>query len=153
MSTPVREKIAVDIEAAMNAITVANGFNQTFAAQRTRRDDFSDVAPEDLITVIKIDEPTRVEPAACGTEQWLQKFIIRVFVIDSDKAAQSIETRENQVWADVNKKLNEDIQRDNNALNTKVEGPDHFDDGEFTGIDIPVEVEYRTVLGDPYTGT
>jgi hypothetical protein len=152
MSTPVKELITQNIEAAINAVTEANGFNQDLTAIRSKRIDFSDVSPKDKLVLIAMEAPEKVEPAGTGTEHYKQKYTLEAFVINSDKSIESIEIRENQVYADIHRKLMEDIFRDGNALNTTVGPPEPFDDGKgLTGIDISVEVEYRTVYGDPYT--
>lgn len=152
MSTPVIESIAVNITAAINAITTGNGFNQTLVAVRPRRNDFSDVSPKDgVVLVVQADEE-QVDEQAYNSKEWLQPFVIMAIVLDSDDASASIDTRINQVDCDIKKKLREDPQRNSNAINTTILPSVKFDDGEgFTGIAVKCVVNYRTLEDNPYT--
>ena len=153
MSTPVIESIAVDIAAVIAAITTDNGFNQDLTAQRPRRQDFSDVTPEDLLCLI-VQNNASAEGGAVGCATWKETFEICVFVIDSDDATDSIDTRRNAVAADITKKLNEDITRGGYAYDTQIIDRAMFNDGEgLSGVVVTVEVSYRTLLNDPYTKT
>ena len=152
MSVPVVESIAVDIETKINLITEANGFNQDLTAQRSRRVDFVDVAPADGLVLIWQGTEQRPEDEVISVDEWIQPFILYAIVMDSDDAVTSIDTRLNQVRADIQKKLLEDTTRNSNAIETIIGASDRFDDGQgFTGIAVPVLVHYRTVFGDPYT--
>ncbi len=153
MSLPIIENIAVDIEAAINAITVANGFNQNLVAVRPKRVEFnaSNLPWGDLDVLIKQAGQEEVEPGI-GTKHWRQIFLIAAIVIDSERVTDSIDTRLNQVSADIEKKLTADPQRGNNAIDTQIEGAEPFDDDAgISGILIQVSVEYWTVFNDPYT--
>lgn len=152
MSTPVIEAIAVNIETAVNAITVANGFNQDLSAIRPKRVDFIDVAPKDLTVLIKQADEEQAKAQAVTTQEWEQPFVIMAIVLDSDDAATSIDTRINQVRADIQKKLMADPTRGGNAIDTIILPSAEFDDGEgFTGIAVRIAVKYRTQITDPYT--
>jgi len=73
-------------------------------------------------------------------------------VIDSDSVGTSIDTRINQVRADLLKKLAADCSRGGYAIDTIPAGSEKFDDGEgFTGIAVAIDVLYRTKENDPYT--
>ena len=152
VSTPRIEYIAVNIAAAINAITVANEFNQTLVAVRPKRIDFSDVVPKNgRVLIAQIDQSPPADQAI-QTQEYLQEFLCAAIVKDSDTAVTSIDTRLNQVAADIEKKLKEDRTRGGYALNTVMAGSTKFDDGEaFTGIAVLVRVHYRTAWGDPYT--
>lgn len=151
MSTPVIENIAGNIESCINEITEANGFNQDLIAVRPRRNDFTDIMPEDkkvLIVQTDEDDVEGVQPAAT----WNQTFVLMALVIDSDKASDSIDTRINKVRADIRKKLQVDPKRNSLAIDTINRGSAKFDDGEgFTGIAVVIEVQYRTKVEDPYS--
>jgi len=151
MSTPITEYIAENIKDAINAITETNGFNQDLTAIRRKRTDFRNVAPEDRKVLIIQAEDERLENPA-SVASWSQKFLITAIVIDSDDAADSIETRTAKVRDDIRKKLVEDTTRGGYAIDT-INGPAApFDDGEsFTGIVLEVDVHYRTQFADPYT--
>ena len=151
MSTPIIEYIAENIKDAVNEITVANGFNQTLTAIRPKRNDFKDVSPDDLVVLIKQDNPETGE-AAIGTADWNQPFWIMAIVLDSDNATDSIDTRINQVRADIEKKLMVDVTRGGYAYDTAILPSIEFNDGQgFSGIAVQIAVKYRTELEDPYT--
>lgn len=151
MTVPIIENIAVNIAAAVDAITTVNGFNQDLSALRPRRNDFSDVVPEDgKVLVVQDDEDQAEQPI--GVQEWIQTFVLVAMVIDSDSASGSIDTRINQVRADIRKKMMEDPTRGGNAIDTILLPAAKFDDGEgFTGIAVAVAVQYRVEHDDPYT--
>ena len=152
MSVPLIETIAVEIAARINEITTANGFNQTLVAVRPKRNDFSDIPPVDGKVLIWQGDETPPGEEAIGTEEWLQEFLLIAIVIDSDAAATSIDTRLNQVRADIQKKLMADHTRGGNAVDTSFRGSWKFDDGEgFSGITVNCVVHYRTQYLNPYT--
>lgn len=151
MATPITENIAENIKAAINLITTANGFNQNLSALRRRRLDFSDVMPEDLKVLIIQAEDEEPERKPVGANAWLQVYFLEAFVIDSDTATASIETRMSNVRDDIRKKLTEDVTRGDNAVDTILRAATPFDDGEgFTGIELEIAVHYRTQWNDPY---
>lgn len=152
MTTPRLEYIAINIEAAINAITEGNGFNQTLVAVRPKRNDFSDIVPEDGKVLVWQGDEAEPEEEAIGTEQWIQHFALEAIVLDSDDASTSIDTRLNQVRADIQKKLREDITRGGYAFDTELLLSVKFNDGEgFTGIEVNIAVHYRVKEDDPYS--
>jgi hypothetical protein len=150
-TAPQIEYIAENIKDAINAITVENGFNQTLVAKRPRRNIFEsdEFLPEDKKVVIMQGEDKAMD-SPVGHKQWQQTFILTAFVIDSDDAAASIDTRINQVKSDIEKKLKEDVYRNGYALDTDVEGSTFFDSEGFSGVEIKVLVDYRVSYGNPY---
>lgn len=150
MSIPITEYIAENIKTAINAITMANEFNQDLVAIRRKRVDFQDVVPEDgKVLIMQIEDDKPEQPA--GWAAWWQKYLIVAIVIDSDKATDSIEMRMSKVRDDIRKKLVEDVTRGGYARET-INGPaTPFDDGEFTGIIMEVDIQYNTRFEDPYT--
>ena len=150
MSTPITEYIAENILAAINAITIANGFNQTLVAIRRKRTDFYDVAPEtNKVLIMQVEDDELVKPA--GLAAWSQKFLITAIVLDSDDATDSIETKMSKVRDDIRKKLCEDTTRGGYAIDTINRAAAPFDDGEgFTGIILETDVYYRTLFENPY---
>jgi len=150
MSKPITEYIAENIETAINAITEANGFNQDLTAVRRKRIDFKDITPKDgLVAIMQAGDEKPEQPVSAA--DWIQKFFLAAFVIDSDKASDSIETRWAKVRDDIRKKLNEDIRRGDYALDTIHIAAMPLDDDEFTGILMELDVYYRTQFADPYT--
>ena len=153
MSLPVKENIAVNILAAVNAITTVNGFNQDLTAIRPMRNDFKDVVPKDGVVLIKQanTEKPGGQPAGPFVE-WDQMYAIMAIVLDGDDVETTIDTRLNQVEADIQKKLMDDPTRGTKAIDTEILPSVEFDDGKgFTGISVNIAVKYRTKIEDPYT--
>ena len=153
MATPLIETLAAGLLTDLNAITVANGYNQTLLVRRPKRDDFKDITPEDLRGLLAMGEPEKpADGEACGCAEWIQPFDVTIFVIDSDTSSDTFEKRCNQVACDIHKKLKIDPTRGGNAIRTFFDSPEIFDDGEgFSGVNVPVRVHYRTKEGDPYS--
>jgi len=151
MSIPVKENIALNIEAAINAITTENGFNQTLTAQRPRRNNWSDVTPEDGRVIIKqADE--EIGNQQVQTVTWAQPFILMAIVRDSDDETSTVDSRLNQVESDIKKKLREDPTRGGYAISTDLMPSREFSEGRgFEGISVNIVVNYRTLENDPYT--
>ena len=151
MSTPVVEKIAVAIAADINAITTANGYNQDLVAVRPKKVDFES-AWDDLTVLISQDTAVKDGEMTNNLQQWRQTFFATAIVIDSDTAETSIDTRLNQVAADIQKKLMVDDSRGGKAIETIIMGAVPFDDDEgLTGVNVVFDVQYRTAANDPYT--
>ena len=156
MAVPIVENIAVNIEAAVNAITGA-GFQQTLKAVRPTRFDFGDIVPENGTVLIIQDDPRPADPEAAQTDEWMQPFNLQAFVLDSKDTTTSIDIRLNQVRSDIEKKLMEDNTRgvndgNKNAIDTKLRGAAIFNHGQgHTGITVFVDIHYRVKSDDPYT--
>jgi hypothetical protein len=85
------------------------------------------------------------------TQDWQQPFLLMAFVIDSDTATASIDTRINQARADIQKKLLLDATRGGYAYDTVILPSQEFDDGNgFSGIAVKIAVKYRTNYMNPY---
>ena len=152
MATPRIESIALDIETAIGEITTANGYNQDLTALRPRRNDFNDVTPENNLVLITQSDASAFDDHAIGVARYQQSFVLIAFVIDSDSATDSIDTRINKVRSDIEKKLMVDPQRGTYANDTMPIGASVFDDGEgFSGVAVQILVDYQTELTDPYT--
>jgi len=152
MSIPIIEIIAADIEKAVNAITVANGYNQILTAVRVNVEDFDDApAVDGRVLIVQLDEEIPEKQPIQGRDV-LQTFALVAFVINSDKAAGSVDTRRNQVKADIIKKLLIDPYRSTYAIDTIIHEAVFFKDNQsYTGVTVPVEIHYRTKHDDPYT--
>jgi len=152
MSTPIIESIAENIKDSINLITTDNEFNQTLVAVRPRRRDFQDASWDDL-TVLVSQGPSAELNSAAFTKEWAQQFLLMAIVIDSDDAANPIDTRLNQVRGDIEKKLAEDLTRGGYAIDTEINESTPFIDDEtaMSGVAILVTVHYRTKDDDPYT--
>ena len=155
MSTPVVESIAEDIQDAVDAITIAAGFNQDLTAKRPIRLGLEGLAAEvDGTVVILQEEPAEDEeissqgnPPARG---WRQPFWLAAYVIASDAVTTPIDTRLNQVRSDIEKKLRADPTRGGYAIDTLIRAPIFFNEDEgCSGIVVVIEVRYRTSEDDP----
>jgi len=151
MSIPIVEQIAASIAVDIAAITTANEYNQDLTAVRPKKVDF-ETAWDDLTVLISQDTAVKDGEMTNNCQQWRQTFFATAIVIDSDKAETSIDTRLNQVAADIQKKLMVDEYRGGLATDTIIMGAVGFDDGAgFTGINVVFDVQYRTLINDPYT--
>lgn len=156
MSTPIVEQIAADIQVSVNGVTLLNGFNQDLEAVRPTRVGFEDdSAPQDCRVVIIQEDPDEDEANSAegnvGMKAWIQPFALVAFVISSDTVTTPIDTRINQVRADIEKKLMEDPNRDGLAIDTRIRSSGRFSEGPgATGIVVMVDVLYRTPVDDPY---
>ena len=151
MAVPIIENIAANIAASVNLITTENGFQQDLTAVRPKRFDLRDVAPEDGVVLVTQQDESPSGAEAYPTTEIEQTFNLVAFVVDSDDASTSVDTRINQVVADIRKKLREDPQRNSNAIDTTFGSVWFIDDEDFTGVVVPVIVRYRTQRNDPYT--
>lgn len=157
MTTPIIESIAANVETTLDGITVANGYNQTIVAYRPRRIDFSDTPPADLVAlIIQTEAEFSDENRAQTHAQWRQYFEVYVEVIDSDTATTTIDTRCNQVAADIMKALMVDPRRgksDGSVIDTRIEGYSFIDpeNGNISGVHVVFSVLYRTSITNPYS--
>ena len=149
MSTPITEYIAENIKTAINAITVAAGFNQTLSAVRRRWVEFDSLTPENGKVLIqqKEDEPGK-NPTGCAA--WSQKFLLFAIVTDDESSSDSIELKMARVRDDIRKKLLEDTTRGDYAIDTINGAATPLDGSRVTGIEMEVEVQYATQYENPY---
>ena len=157
MAEPIVELIARNLEAAVNAViegnvVEGNAYNQTLKAQRPKHVDFESAAWADL-TVLISQIPRAAGESECMRVTRTQNFLLCAIVMDSLTASVTIDTRQNQVSADIEKALLVDRYRGGYALDTKVGDAVPFDDDDLaiTGIAISVAVDYKTLEKDPYT--
>jgi len=150
MAKPIIELIAENIEAAVNQITVANGYQQTLSAIRPKKNDFAYDLPENnKVLILQSDEEVVKPPTAY--KRWRAIFGLTAIVIDSDAETESIDSRLNRITADIEKKLKEDNRRGENAISTEVESCVFFSVEKCSGSEIRVAVEYQTKFDDPYS--
>lgn len=79
--------------------------------------------------------------------------MITVFALNDDGSSVTIDTRLNQICADMEKALRVDITRGDNAYQTDIGEPDLLiaDDGSNSAVVLPITVDYRVLKSDPYT--
>jgi hypothetical protein len=151
---PVLEQIAVNILTTLNGITVAAGYNQTLSAIRSRRSDYADVPPGNNTVLLRQDDtPEEADSQRLGACDINQLFFCIANVLDSDSETAAIDTRRNQVYADMKKALMLDYTRGGYAHNTRVLPQINIQDpeGGVTGVVAPVMINYSTQENNPYT--
>jgi hypothetical protein len=153
MSTPIIEQIAVKLAALINGITVANGFNQTLTAVRPRRIHLEgDLNTDNAVIIEQADGAASLD--ANETTIWQQAFAIQALVIDSDDATAALDTRLNQVAADIIKKLftGDNSNFDGLADGIFLQGTERFiADPQLAGIAVNIIVQMPFDTADPYT--
>ena len=157
MAKPVVEKIAANINDAINSViegnvVEGNAYNQTLNSLRPKRVDFQS-APWDDLTVLVSQMARGGGESELLRKSRVQNFLITAIVMDSITASVTIDTRQNEVAADIEKALMVDATRGGYAIDTDVGDASPFDDAELglTGIAIEVAVNYKTLAKDPYT--
>jgi len=154
MSTPIIEQIAVAIKDAVNAITVANGFNQTLTAVRPKRLHLEGDINTDLSVIIQQEEEPELVGFTNSTITWRQGFALQAIVLDSDDATASIDTRLNQVRSDIEKQMLSTTYRKLGGLAEGVlarSATKFMASPDAAGISVNVDVIYTTEYADPYT--
>jgi hypothetical protein len=151
MATPIKEDIAANLLTTINTVTTGNSYQQTITGIRTLRIDYAKVSPDDLTFILSQDEEEEAEPGH-SKKTWIQNYTVLCVVVDSDDSTTAIETRINQVEADIRKAVRVDPQRNSNALDTIINPSTQLPDGvDFTGIIVNIAVHYRHSEDDPYT--
>ena len=154
MSTPIVETIATKLEDLVNAITVANGFNQDLTAVRPKRLHLEGDINTDLTVIIEQEDAEVQEQTAVDKIMWRQGFTLQALVIDSDDATTALDTRLNQVRSDIEKKLMESSnwKLDGLAEDIWFRSTEKFiADPQVAGIAVNIDVIYMVDLDDPYT--
>jgi len=153
MTTPRIESIADNLKTSIAEITEAKEFNQTLIAVRPSRSDIAKSNFDDLTALINQVEAAELKQGI-GTKRWQQFFLIVVLLRDSDTDENPIDTRRNQVRADIEKKLAEDLTRGGFANDTNFHESTQWDEDEggLGGITLKISVDYATKEDDPYTG-
>jgi hypothetical protein len=153
MSTPIIETIAEKIATLIDGVTAAAGYNQTLTAVRPKRIHLEGDLNADN-TVIIDQEDAAIEQDSNTELVWRQGFSLQALVIDSDDAAEAIDTRLNKIAADMIKHLflGDNWQLDGNADGILIKGTQRFiADPQLSGVALNIDVIYRTAASDPYT--
>jgi len=160
MATSILEQISENIKTVVASAEAANrlGVSTHFTAVRPNRKQFAAAAWDDMTVLISRADAEK-QPSDYGTIEWKQYFTLEAIVIDSDAATDSIDTRLNEVEANIVKKLLEDTGRGTGtdgrslAINTRHETSVPYIDEQsaMSEILIRIMVQYRTKDNDPYT--
>lgn len=152
MSTPIVESIGAFIETAIGEITVVNGFNYTLTASRAKRHFLEDEVLDDLNAyIIQGKTESKGEVLGATDARVVKKeYMIWVVALQSDTATEVIDTKLNQIGADVEKKLCTDPTCGGYAKHLDIVNVEPTDTPE-TGVLVTIEVTYSVVWNDPYT--
>lgn len=160
LTLPLSEKIDLSILAAVQLVTVANGYQITLS-DVVRWDPDNPPTPADLLAIVsfEVDEPatdkdTPSDETPIGHEQWHRHYSINVYLAKLPDDAIGWPTWRNIVTAEIQKAVSADRTRGGLAgvIDTYVHGPRPFQDAsDATGITVDVEVRYRTLENDPYS--
>jgi hypothetical protein len=154
MLYPVVEEIAQAIKTRLETVTVANGYQQDVTVVRPTR--LGGFVPSDLQIVLTQDDPTLLGDieGANSMKEWRQRFVANCLVRTSDTNTEPVDTTINTLRADVEKALmSSETWWDGLATDCRVLASEGFimADGEYEGVAIPFELDYRTDRDDPYT--
>ena len=150
---PVLENIAENIKQTINGITIAAGYKQTLTARRCKS--YKNAPPAEGEVLIAQDEtPEETDAQAVGCCDIDQKFYLIVDVMGEDTETNLLDTRRNQIYADIKKALMADHTRGHYAIDTHVLPQADFqvenETESVTGVVAPVVVTYRTQYDNPY---
>jgi hypothetical protein len=150
MTTPLFETITTSLTAAINTITIANGYRQDLVAARPKTIDFSDVAPADGVVIIMHNGVERAPDGAAMMDEWLLDYVLFALALGSADSSNSYEEKCHNIFADINAKLKEDVNlgHADHVVDTVVGGYQvlNTDDG-YSGIVIAVTVHCRHLFG------
>jgi hypothetical protein len=157
MSNPIIEQIALKIKEAIDAVTIANGFNQDLTAVRPKRLHLeSDLNADNTVFIRQEAAEASDSQLTTETITWIQGFVLTALAIDSDSASDSIDTRLNKIAADIQKQL---LSAGYNTLGGLADGvlfrateaAAYLFGQNYAGIDITIDVLYTTDYADPYS--
>jgi len=152
MADPVIESIGVALEALVNGITIANGFNEDLTAKRPKRLDLLGDLNRDGLVIIEQEDAT-VEAASEDATMISQPFTLQAILLDSDEATAAIDTRCNQVAADIVKQLFSNFTLGGLAHGMRLRDPcfeKFLASAESSGIAVNIDVLYMIESDNPY---
>jgi len=154
MSTPIVEQIAVKLLAAVDAITVANGYNQDLTGVRPKRIHLESDLNTDKAVIIE-QEDANIEEDSTTHVIWRQGWTLQALVIDSDDATSPIDTRLNTIRSDIEKKLMSDGVWDLDGLGEiLLKSAEKFiSEPQVAGIAVNIDVLYQVEKDDPYNNS
>lgn len=159
MPAPVIEQIAVELQARLNQISLANGYSRDIPAV-VRPARYEGVTVDDGLIVFEqtgheLDPEGEIDgcPNALA---WMVEFSIDVFIRASDCDNEPTDTKVNYIVSDVVKAIGEPTAWHTFgglAFWSRVTGLDYWNvtDGAHSGATITLSVHYRTNENDLYT--
>lgn len=154
MPYPIVEEIAQAIKTQLETVTEDNGYQQDVTVVRPTR--LGGFVPSHLQIVLTQDDPTLLGDVegANSMKEWRQPFVANCLVRTSDANTEPVDTTINTLRADVEKALMSSESWWNGlATDCRVLAPEQIvtADGEYEGVAIRFELDYRTDRDDPYT--
>jgi hypothetical protein len=154
MATPIAEDIAVALAALIDGITVANGFNEDLTSKRPKRLDLRGDLYKDGLCIIEQEDAT-VEAASREATMLAQAYTLQVILLDSDDATATIDTRVNQVAADIIKQLfgSGNFTLGGLAAGMRLRDPcieKFIATAEASGVAVNIDVLYTIASDNPY---
>jgi hypothetical protein len=156
MADSVREKIMKNVQAALQGITVANGYNTTLnAVERIMQQSQSTIPP--MLIIGEGQEKVLPDGPLSGstglTAKYLTLYVRAVVQQDTDSDARSASEALNALAADIQRKMQEDYTRGGFAINTQEVGlsPVQMEPGDAPALflDSEWQVHYRHNRLDP----
>lgn len=159
---PIYERLAQAIQAQLETVTTAAGYNQTLVVERCKpnlgnaRKRFGAILVQgDRKRINEGDESPTGRNPAYGQDEWWAAFMVVLTALDSETSTDPVDRVMNLMIADTEKALAEDPQWGGLAILTEFGDTTQLDSPNpgFNGIEyaIPFAVYYRTLAGDPYT--
>lgn len=150
MTTPIVGTITANMATALAAITTVNGYNFTAAVERF---DHRGNTPAHAKIVLHKLNRFKVENETRTMVGWRQRYEVVGYVAQTEATVTSIEVLAEQMSADIEKAVMADPTRGGNAVDTFIMDPSEVvaNDGGIIGVNVAVEVYYRTAIADPYT--
>jgi hypothetical protein len=143
MSTPIVEQIAVALAGVIDSV-------DGLTCLRPKRVHFVDELTAEGTVVLTQESPEKAD-ATLHTQDWRQPFSVLVIAVDSDAETASIDTRLNALRSDLEKALLADPTLGGLAIDTVIDAPTYFGTAAISGIELKLNVHYRTAYADPYT--
>ncbi len=148
----VRERILQNIKTALEAVTIANGYNFDFTPQTIQRwsmhgNRMVDM-PMAVISPGDEDETSSPHPF----EECVLTVYLDVFFINDENDPVPTDTYLNRLQGDIKKAVLQDPTRGGDAIDTDVLGTTPFETTEaqpYAGIIMELRVRYRHLRSDP----
>lgn len=161
MATSIAEQIAVKVRTRLLAIDEDDGYETTVVGvERPKR--VSTFRPRDYQIVLTQGNITPADqfsyPGSPPATAWSMPFTISAILIPSDASTSAIDTLKNQFWGDVVKAICTPVASwynwDNLAVISRVGNVRQYasDDGGEAGFQCDLNIIFRTVENDPFTG-
>lgn len=147
MADSILEQISQNIETTLAKVAIAN--SNTGRLYVVRQSNQSLTLQNGLCVVEELEPEEQTPPL--GHKQWVQPYSVKVYVQQSSRAKTSIRARLNNLAADIHKQLKVDRTRGSVAINTTIDAMSYTVDGEFDRIDMTIGVQYRTLIGNPFS--